>query len=410
MVRTRNLKKTAALLSLLSFFFPSAGLADFKLRDAIQEFGEKRFVETTPGNLKAGPIKFHPKLETRATYDSNILREHVDEREDVIFNVKPGAIIELPINKHQIAAGYEADFENFVKRDDQTDQNQNFFALADINFPDWYINVLEEFSETSDRSGTTFTGRIPRIDNSINPKVGYKWKRLTFETGYRHFLRDFRRHADKALDFTLNEFTGVVYYDLFARLKALVDYHVGFINYPNTFLRNTTFHQMRVGLEGEVHPNVLVKVRVGPHMRNSLSSSEPDFYSWVFKSLVEYRMRNNLTLKAFASREPVEATFNDVNYYLEHQFGGSVEYTFRPKWIVFGETGLTFQNYAERAQIDDVTFYRKDRIFYMKPGLRYLIHPSLQFELAYELGLRRSNFNNFEYVSHVLYLASKLAY
>ncbi len=403
-------QRLLSLLAVLSLLFPQVLFADFKLRDSVQEFGEKRFVETTPGHLKAGPLRIHPSLETKGTYDSNILREHVDGREDVLFNIRPGAILELPIDKHQLAVGYEADFENFVKRSDQNDQNQNFFALADFNFPSWYVNVYEEFTETSDRSGTTFTGRIPRIDQTVNPKIGYHWKRLTFETGYRNFIRDYRRHGEKALDFSVNEWNAVVYYDIFARLKALIDYQLAFIDYPNTVLRNATINQFRVGLEGEVYPNVVVKMRGGPHFRNYVSGSEPDFYSWVFKFLVEYKMRENLKLKAFFAREPVEATFGDVNYYKEHQIGGGFEYTIRPKWIAFGDASLIWQRYAERASIGDVTFYRRDTSFSIKPGLKYLIHPSWQMELAYELTNRQSNFNDFEYVAHIVSLSSKLSY
>lgn len=405
-------KKLFSALFALIFFVQPSVYADFKLRDAIQEFGEKRFIETTPGkNLKAGPVRIHPNLETRAAYDSNILRENVDGREDVIFNIRPGAILELPIDKHQLAVGYEADFENFVKRSDQNDQNQNFFALADFNFPNWYINILEEFTETSGRAGTTFTSRIPRIDQYVNPKIGYRWKRLIFETGYRNFIRDFRRHGERELDFKLNEWTNVIYYDLFARLKALVDYHVGFLDYPNTFRRNATIHQARLGLEGEIYPNVFVKVRSGPQLRNYITDSEHDFYSWVLKSEIEYKARKNLKLKAFFNREPVEATFGDVNFYVEHQGGLGFEYLLQDKWVAFGDISIASQRYSERSDIlPDVTLFRRDRVYSLKPGIRYLINPTWQMELAYELSRRHSNYSDFNYVDHVVYLSSKFSY
>src|SRR5689334_1905690 len=47
--------------------------ADFKLIDAIEEFGEKRFVKTGPERLHAGPLRIHPTLRTKAAYDNNIL-------------------------------------------------------------------------------------------------------------------------------------------------------------------------------------------------------------------------------------------------------------------------------------------------------------------------------------------------
>ncbi len=404
-------KKIIAVFFAAFLFFPRALHADFRLRDAIQEFGEKRFVETTPGgHIKAGPIRIHPHLTSKASYDSNILREKNDGREDVLFNIRPGAIIELPIDKHQIAVGYEADFENFVKRTDQNDQNQNFFALADFRFPDWYVNILEELTETSDRAGTTFTTRIPRIDQNVNPKVGYKWKRFTFEAGYRNFLREYRKTGDKALNFKVNEISGVIYYDLFARLKALFDYQLAFIDYPNVFLRNATVNQFRFGVEGEIYPNVKVKVRSGPQFRNYTSDSEHDFYSWVLKSLVEYQMRTNFKLHVFFNREPVEATFGDVNFYKEYSAGAGYVYNFRPQWAIFTDATLTWQRYAERATVGDNSGYRHDRILGLKPGIRYLLNEFVQFELAYEFYLRNSNFKSLEYTDHIVSLTSKLSY
>src|SRR3990167_8524221 len=166
-------------LAALFLFFAGPLQADFKLVDAIQEFGERRYIESVPTRLKAGPINFHPHLRSSATYDSNILHEDTDEREDVVYNIIPGALIEIPLDKHQLAVGYEADIEIFSKKrhSRQNDQNQNFFALVDLHFPSFYVNVLDQFSETSSRSGTTFTDRVPRIDHNIHPRIGYKWKR-----------------------------------------------------------------------------------------------------------------------------------------------------------------------------------------------------------------------------------------
>lgn len=395
---------------LILSLFASPLFADYKLQDAIQEFGEKRFVKTSPTRLKAGPLRFHPTLRNQVTYDDNILRERHSGKNDTVFNIKPGAIVELPIDKHQLAIGYEADFEIFSHEKRQNSQNQNFFALADLNFPSWYVNVLEQLNETSDRAGTTFTDRIPRTDQSINPKIGYHWNRLTFETGFQHFYRDFRRHAEKPFDFQIVQLNNAIFYDLYARLKAVWDYSWAQIDYPSAFGRNGTFQQTRVGIEGEVSPNVFIKSRVGPHFRNYRRSSEPDFYSWVANFQLKYRMRENLNFKLLFSREPVEATFGDVNYYKEHAMGGGVEYAFRPKWIVFTDVLYKNHRYAERATVGSVTAFRRDNYIDVKTGLRYLMHSSVEFELAYQYLHRTSNFSSLGYTENLVSVSSQLSY
>lgn len=386
--------------------------ADFKLLDAIEEFGEKRFIKTKPSHIKSGPLRIHPSLRNSATYDSNILLQKEDAREDVIYNIQPGIILELPINKHQIVAGYEADFEIFSKsrHHKQNDQNQNFFALADLRFPSWYINVLERFSETSGRAGTTFTDRIPRYDQSIQPKIGYHWKRFTLEGGFRYFLRDFRQQINDALDFEETSWTGVLYYDLFARLKALMEYQVSQISYEDNHVRDGTFQQVRVGLDGEPMRNLRVKVRGGLQFRNYGASSETDFNSFVGDLWAEYRIRPDLKLIARAGREPVEATFGEVNYYLEHRVGLGIEYSPWLRWTLFSSFDFMKNSYSERATVDGQTGYRHDNQFGGHYGIRRLVSDWMEIELAYEHLSRLSNFSVFDYTDHRISLSSNLTY
>ncbi len=414
MPRAGKFSRFLFLFSSLTFFvFQALPLfADFKLVDAIQEFGEKRFLKTSPARIKTGPFRIHPSLRKKAAYDNNILLESQDKREDVVFNIQPGAIVELPFSTHQIAVGYEADFEIFSKSRDfrQNDQNQNFFALADIHFPSWYINLLERLSETSGRSGTTFTDRIPRIDQSIHPKLGYRWRRAVFEAGFRHSVRDFRRQIDDALDFQLVEWTGVFFYDLFARLKLLAEYKWAQIDYDDDFRRNGTFQQARVGLEGEILPNLFLKVRAGPHLRNYYTSSKPDFNSWVGDFRLDYEFRKGFKLNAKFSREPVEATFLDVNFFKEHLYQFGAEYKFRPQWTGFSEIRYYRHSYAERASLGGRTGFRRDHHLGWKAGVRYLLLEWWELELAYEYLRRDSNFSTFDYTDHLFSLTSALAY
>lgn len=407
------------LLLFLPFFlsFPfiksSPVLADFKLVDAIQEFGEKRFVKTpTRPRLKTGPFHIYPQLRKKVTYDDNILLEPQDKREDVIFNIQPGAIVELPIDIHQLALGYEADIEIFSKSRHfrQNDQNQNFFALADIRFPSFYINVLERLVETSGRSGTTFTERIPRIDQSIHPKFGYRWRRAIFEAGFRHSVRDFRRQIDDPFDFQLAEWTGVIFYDLFARLKLLVEYKVAQIDYDDDFRRNGIFQQSRVGLEGEVMPNLFLKVRGGPHFRNYRTSSKSNFNSWVADFQLEYELRKNFKMNAKFTREPVEATFLNINFYKEHLYQFGLEYKFHTQWTGFSEVKYSRHSYAERASLVGRTGFRRDHHVGWKAGVRCLLVEWWELELAYEYLRRNSNFSAFDYTDNLFFLTSTLAY
>lgn len=386
--------------------------ADFRLLDSIKEFGEKRIVDTGPARLKAGPVRLHPSIKQDVTYDSNILLEDKDAREDVVFNISPGAIVELPFQKHQFAFGYEAEFEIFSKERHakQNDQNQNFFALVDLQFTDFYINFLEQLKETSGRSGTTFTERVARFDQSAHPKIGFRWRRAIFEAFMRHFVRDFRRQVNDRFDFQQVEWGGVFYYDLFAKLKALLNYQVGQIDYDDDFERKTTFHETRLGLDGEILRNLRVKMSTGVQFRNSAISSEPDFNSWVADGDLEYEFRKNILWTAGFSRVPREATFADVNFYKETSVRTGLEYIFLPRWSLYSQFRYSRQRYAERATLGNITAFRRDHLPSVRTGLKYRMVEWLEMDLYYEFLKRISNFETQEYNDHRVALMSTLSY
>jgi hypothetical protein len=408
----RQALKFLLLLFALGILFSPVLLAEYKFFDQIEEFGEKRYIKSVPTKLIAGPVRFHPQMRTKAAYDSNILRDEEDPRDDVVFNIQPGAVIELPVQDHQFVVGYQADFENFIKKksSSQKAQNQDMFGLIDLHFPSFYVNVLEKFSDTSSRSGTTFTNRIPRRDQSISPKMGYRWKRAIFETGFQHFTRDFRRQIDDSLDFQTIEMKNVIFYDLFAQLKALLEYHWGQIDYDDNTTRRATINQARVGLEGELLPNVVVKVRTGFQIRNYLVSSENDFNSWVGSASVEYQMRDNLLLKISTDRDPVEATFQDVNYYTNHILRLGAEYEFIPRWTLFTMSKVYWHRYSERSLVQNQLGYRRDKHLSLELGMRYDFREWWDIELAYELLHRTSSIPDFDYTDHQVSLTSAFHY
>lgn len=402
------------LLSLLAFaiILPQPLHAEFELPDAIEQFGEKRFYAKTPGRLHVGPVRIHPSIKTGFEYDSNILLEDRDGKDDVIFEVLPGVVLELPVNTHQLTIGYEADIEVFTsqRHSTQNDQNQNFFTLLDLNFPSWYINVLEGFRETSSRSGTTFTSRIPRFDQNINPKIGYRWKRFILETGFRHFVRDYRRSIDDTRDFQAVEWNTVLFYNLFARLKTLIDYQWAQLDYDDFYERNGTINQIRVGIDGELMPNLLVEARTGIQLRDYEVPAEPDFRSWVADFKMEYVPRENITLTLGLSRDAVEATFGDVNYYVRHSLEQGTEYRFHPRWAVFNSFKWSDHDYAERVTRNGRTGYRRDAHFQWNPGIRYIPNEWLRMQLDYKYLRRNSNFSDFDITDHRIALTSKLSY
>ena len=411
------MKKTRAFVIFflaLEFFGTLATLpafADFQLLDVIQEFGEKRYALLPPPHIRPWRnIRFHPVLRTKVEYDDNILLANQSERRDIVYNLNPAAVVDIPSGRNRLTMGYESEFEIMTINSHQNDVNQNFFILGNAHFPSWYINVLENFSETSSRSGTTFTTRIPRYDQAVHPKIGYRWKRTVFESGFRHFLRNFRRTVDGPLDFQTSEWTEIIYYDFFAHLKALVEYQLAQIQYRHNSLRDGTFHQARAGFNCNLFPNFVAQVRVGPQFRNYGASTKNDFASWVGYASIEYEYKKKLKLNLSLIRQPAEATFQDINFYLEHGLRLGLEYKMGLRWTAFSQFKFIRERYAERATVNEHTGFRRDNHILVKTGLRYRLLESLEVQLAYEYAMRDSNFSNFDYADNRFSLSTDFQY
>ncbi|MDD5670937.1 MAG: outer membrane beta-barrel protein [Candidatus Omnitrophica bacterium] len=392
--------------------FSESLFAEYKITDAMQQFGEKRFLAPKPARLRLGPLRVHPTFRSQVEYDSNIFLENHDSREDVIFDIVPGGIIEIPFDTHQITVGYEADREIFSKarHADQTEWNQYFFSLIDLRFPNWYVNVLEKFAATSSRAGTTFTTRIPRYDQTVNPKIGYRWGRTTLEAGYNCFLRQFRRSTDDQRTFNLNEWSGVVYYDLFARLKLLLEDKISRIEYPDNFQRNGRFNSLLVGFEGELWPRLITRLRTGWEYRKYDETFKEGFNSWVGVFDAQYQWRERTKIRFSMERAPIEATFGNVNYFTRHIFRLGFDYLMGFRWTYFQDHKVYLDHYAERTTLNAETKFRHDTTLAIATGFRYRLLEWMSLELAYEFARRGSNYTTFSYTDNRVSLMTTVDY
>ncbi len=189
-----------------------------------------------------------------------------------------------------------------------------------------------------------------------------------------------------------------------------MEYQISQIDYEDNPVRAGTFHQVRAGFVGEPMRNLRVKVRGGLQFRNYGATSETDFSSFVGDIWTEYQMRPDLKFIVRAGREPVEATFGDVNYYLEHRAGFGVEYSPWLKWTLFSSFDFIRHGYKERATLGDQTGFRKDNHIGGRYGIRRLVSDWMEVELAYEHLNRLSNFSGLDYTDHRVSLSSNLTY
>ncbi len=105
-----------------------------------------------PQNIRIGEIIFAPSIETYTTYSDNVYGRSDNEREDVIFGVRPELKIRSDLPLHQIGFTFSADDASYkkLKEENYTDYVADFDGRFDV-YPGFAIPL--SFSYRQQHSG-----------------------------------------------------------------------------------------------------------------------------------------------------------------------------------------------------------------------------------------------------------------
>ena len=126
---------------------------------------------------------------------------------------------------------YNADIGTFAKYSSQNYVNQYGAFNGNFRLPFGYINVQEDFDHTSDRADTEFIVRSGAPIMTASAALGVKFNKLALETGYADAVRTYVSNDYAQYDYLEDMISETVYYQLFPKTKALVEYDHGWITY-----------------------------------------------------------------------------------------------------------------------------------------------------------------------------------
>jgi hypothetical protein len=355
-------------------------------------------------NLTYDKIKIRPRYRQEYEFDRNILREPGnDEKSDSIFREIPGVQVVIPFQDHYVKADYEARLSQFVKFPADIAEDQYFNVEGGLNFTDMYLRATESLSHTSDRSGTTFTERVPRFENKVDVTGGYQANRFLGEAGYTNFVRNYNRTSDGSLDYHYNQFHTRGYMDVTEKTKLLVDYVLTGYEYPSDSSRDGTSNQISAGFKSRLLPKTSFFSKFGyEHVGYDSVSDANNFIAEVG---VHYDPFAKTVVDLGWVRSTQQATFAGQNDFTQDELFLKLKQHVTQKLSGEGYLAYTNQDYRNSSRAGTAGLFRGERdddLLTMDLKLLYAFTDWLSGDIRYQYNRRDSNASTFDYTDHLM--------
>lgn len=358
---------------------------------------------------KMGPVTVKAKVDSEMDYETNIFWTPNHKLADTINVTSPAILVNLPFGPDQrylLQGMYNADIGTFAKYSSQNYVNQYGAFNGNFRLPFGYINVQEDFDHTSDRADTEFDSEVWRTDNDASAAVGVKLDKFALETGYADAVRTYVSNDYAQYDYLEDMISETVYYQLFPKTKALVEYDHGWITYNKDSIRNGAFDQERVGFTGDVTAKTQAIVKLGYQDRSY--DNNVGFSGFVAEvgTVTAFTDRTKLSLDYDQGAQ--ESTYLNNNYYVMHYFYATLDQKIRSHFNLELTSGIERNTYPE---VDPVLFQKRmDSILVEGIALKYHIKEWASAKIGYTFREDMSTIRSESYNDHLWTIGFEFQY
>ena len=167
-------------------------------------------LEPGKGNIKLGPVEVHPFLGLTETYSDNVYRNYgnLPSESDIITTLSPGIQFLLPLQRHSIQLGYQADINWYASNSNTNYTNQkgggainlDFVGGLIFNLSDYYSDLhIPRKAKTGDNSANDPFRDLPYTTNDFNVMAKYRFvDRWAVEGRYNNYDWGYKNDSDKA--------------------------------------------------------------------------------------------------------------------------------------------------------------------------------------------------------------------
>ncbi len=355
---------------------------------------------------------------------SNVFKAPDDgsDHTDSIWSFTPG-FQWLHQNPYGVVGGaYEATFRYFSQFHDQNETDQKFLIYTNLNpTEDTYIRASEKFEQLGPVSGSSAFEPVNYADNTVNVVTGYRFHEdWVVELGYENFDRDFSTVLAERYNYNEDKYDIRFYYDATEALRVYSGLRLGQVDFSKDPSRDTFYHEIPVGIEGQLPCNIDLNASVGFHHRNLEDSSRNDVTHIVTNiSLQKLFNHKRTTAQIGFLRRPVESTFSTATTYDEKLWYADFKHLMTPKLRARANVYVGNRDWEERVftgtrfVAGGIVFVtpptqvkRDDDVFGFGFGFDYNVRKWWIMHVDYQYSRRDSNISALDYTENVFSIRS----
>lgn len=358
------------------------------------EFKDVHGIRLGSATLKGG-------FSTQGQFDSNVYLTSKKATKDYVFTLRPRLLLDRPFGidqRHLFQAMYVGEGGLFCNQTSQDYMNERGAVNLNLRLPFGFFNMNDDFRDTTDRSGTEFTTRVHRLENTASATLGVQHNKLSYEAGYTNFFKWYYKNQYKDLGYFENDFKGTVYYQLFPKTKALIDYTFGLLDYYRNKSRSGHFNQVTTGLKGNLTGKTVGIAKAGFQARDYDSGKGYVGFVGDLGIITKFSDRTELTVMYHTT--PVESTASSGNYYTSNMVSVELDQKLMGHFSTKLKSEISLDHYP---QIDSGTnTKRRDWIFAEGAWLYYDVKKWGKIGIGYDFKRRASNIGSESYTDHLV--------
>jgi len=360
------------------------------------------------GHLKLWEFRIHPFLSEYLTYDDNIFLapRHGNVEADGISRTTAGLRIDLPIDRHEVLAGYQVRVVEFLGRGAQDTLEHDAFVSAGLNFDWFYFDFNERIQKLTDPADLVNAVRVDRWKNTLIARAGIFTRPFLFELAYENRWFEFddplqsldrlENYAKVTAFFLLREDSKA-----FQQVFAFLQYEFGHFHFRSAFHNDSHSSTIWAGAKGVLMEDFPFMVKIGYTAQTSSTSGtntdHHDYEGMLWESRITYRFDGHYTLSMACYRHIEVSGSSNFQAYDRGELG--FEMQFPPK--------LTENLYAGLHVFFD-TANPSNAPIYSRVGfgakVEYYVHDWTNIGLFYEHRYRYTNLPQADYRDNQLSL------
>lgn len=351
--------------------------------------------------LRMGKARIKGGFSTQGQFDSNVYLTPKKGTQDYIFTLSPKVLMDLPFGideRHLFQAMYMGEGGLFCSQTSQNYMNERGAVNLNLRLPFGFFNVNDDFKDTTDRSGTEFTTRVHRLENTAAATLGVQHNKMSYEVNYTNFLKRYFKQEYKNLGYYENDFKGTVFYQLFPKTQVLIDYTFGLLDYYRDKARNGHLNQVTTGLKGDLTGKTMGIAKAGFQARDYDVGKGYVGFVGELGAITKFSERTEVTLKYHTT--PIESVASSGNYYTSNILSAQLDQKLMGHFSAMLRTSVALDHYPQVNQGTDTK--RRDWLFDESIWLYYNIKHWGKIGVGYDFKRRASNIGSQSYTDNLV--------